>query len=97
MRGPEYAVERGLGEVVVDTGEGGEAGDPEDGGAEKLGEGGEEAEFVEVMRAEEVEGGEPGPGPGQVGGGGVELAVEKAVQGDDGGSRGDGGGGGEMC
>jgi len=92
LRGPEDAVEGGLGEAVVDAGEGGEAGDPEDGGAEELGEGGEEAEFVEVVRAEEGEGGEPDPGVGGRGGrgggaGGVwvrGLAGVEAVEGEGG-------------
>lgn len=93
LRGPEDAVEGALGEAVVDAGQGGEAGDPEDGGAEELCEGGEEAEFVEVVRAEGGEGGEPDPGAGGRGAAcvGVRgLAGVDAVEG--GGGEGEGGG-----
>lgn len=93
LRGPEDAVEGALGEAVVDAGEGGEAGDPEDGGAEELCGGGEEAEFVEVVRAQGGEGGEPDPGARGWGAGcvgvrgwaGVEAVGGRAGQGEGGG------------
>lgn len=57
---PVDAVGGGDREARVDRGQGGQAGDPEDGGAEELGEAGEEAEFVEVVGAEGGEGRDEG-------------------------------------
>jgi len=49
---------------VVDARQRGEARDPEDGGGKELGEGREEPELVDVVRAQLVPCGEPDPGPG---------------------------------
>jgi len=57
---PVDPVGGGGGEGAVDGGQGGKAGDPEDGGAEELGEAGEEAEGGEVGGFERGEGGEEG-------------------------------------
>lgn len=65
LRDPVGGVEHVLGlEVVVDAWEGGDSGDAEDGGAKELGGAGQEAQFVEIVGTEGVEGWEPLPGAG---------------------------------
>lgn len=56
-----------MGEGGLDGGEGREAGDPEDGCGEELGEAGEKPDFAEVVVPQLVGGGEPDPGVVQLG------------------------------
>ena len=63
LGGPIRAVEGcGGGEALKDRRQGGQARDPEDGGAEELGGASDEAELVEVVVAKVVPGWEPNPG-----------------------------------
>ena len=61
--------------MVVDAGKGGEARDPEDGGANELSEAGEKPEVVEIVRVEGVDAWKPDPGRAGVIGGILYLLL----------------------
>lgn len=76
LRHPENSIGQALAHMIDDTGQTRKAGDPEDGGPDQLGHGGEKSQFTHVVRPQLVPGWQPGEGA-PAGGDGLLTAAQE--------------------